>query len=53
MEVIEKRQGLKIGCIEEVAWREGLIGDDQLRCLAEPLRQSGYGPYLLGLLGEG
>ena len=52
VEVIEKRQGLKIGCIEEVAWREGLIGDDQLRCLAEPLRQSGYGTYLLGLLGE-
>jgi glucose-1-phosphate thymidylyltransferase len=49
--VIEERQGLKIGCVEEVAWRAGLIGDAQLRALAEPLVKSGYGRYLLDLLG--
>ncbi|WP_091607128.1 glucose-1-phosphate thymidylyltransferase RfbA [Micromonospora mirobrigensis] len=48
--VIEERQGMKIGCVEEVAWRAGLIGDVQLRALAEPLLPSGYGGYLLGLL---
>ncbi|MGV9213264.1 glucose-1-phosphate thymidylyltransferase RfbA [Micromonospora sp. RB23] len=48
--VVEERQGLKIGCIEEVAWRAGLIDDDQLRALAAPLTKSGYGDYLLGLL---
>ncbi|MEV6694754.1 glucose-1-phosphate thymidylyltransferase RfbA [Micromonospora sp. NPDC051196] len=48
--VIEERQGMKIGCIEEVAWRAGLIDDDQLRALAEPLTSSGYGDYLLDLL---
>ena len=44
--VIEERQGYKIGCIEEVAWREGWIDDDQLLSLAAPLRKSGYGDYL-------
>jgi glucose-1-phosphate thymidylyltransferase len=48
--VIEERQNLKIGCIEEVAWRAGLIDDDQLRALARPLIESGYGAYLLRLL---
>jgi glucose-1-phosphate thymidylyltransferase len=48
--VIEERQGLKIGCIEETAWRAGFIDDDQLRVLAEPLLKSGYGDYLVGLL---
>jgi glucose-1-phosphate thymidylyltransferase len=48
--VVEERQGLKIGCIEEVAWRQGWLDDDGLRCAAEPLAKSGYGNYLLGLL---
>ncbi|GGM24179.1 glucose-1-phosphate thymidylyltransferase RfbA [Dactylosporangium sucinum] len=48
--VIEERQGLKIGCVEEVCWRAGLIDDEQLRALAEPLRKSGYGEYLIHLL---
>ena len=48
--VIEARQGFKIGCIEEAAWRAGCIDDDQLRALAAPLRRSGYGDYLLRLL---
>jgi glucose-1-phosphate thymidylyltransferase len=48
--VIEERQGLKIGCVEESAWRAGLIDDAQLAALAEPLCRSGYGQYLLDLL---
>jgi glucose-1-phosphate thymidylyltransferase len=44
--VIEERQGLKIGCIEEIAWRSGWISDAQMRELAEPLKKSGYGVYL-------
>ncbi|MDG4831139.1 glucose-1-phosphate thymidylyltransferase RfbA [Solwaraspora sp. WMMD1047] len=48
--VIEERQGMKIGCIEEEVWRAGLIDDDQLRALAAPLTKSGYGQYLLDLL---
>ncbi len=51
--VIEERQGFKIGCIEEVAWRAGFIADAELRALAEPLTKSGYGDYLLGLLESG
>ncbi|MFJ9518994.1 glucose-1-phosphate thymidylyltransferase RfbA [Kitasatospora sp. NPDC101801] len=50
--VIEERQGFKIGCIEEAAWRAGLIDSAQLRELAEPLRKSGYGDYLVALLDE-
>jgi glucose-1-phosphate thymidylyltransferase len=50
VQVLEERQGLKVGCIEEIAWRQGFITADQLRALAEPLRKSGYGEYLLGLL---
>ncbi|HTY72110.1 MAG TPA: glucose-1-phosphate thymidylyltransferase RfbA [Actinomycetes bacterium] len=50
---LEDRQGLKVGCVEEVAWRNGWIDDDALRELALPLRPSGYGTYLLGLLEEG
>ena len=52
VQVIEERQGLKIGCIEEIAWRQGFISDSQLATLAEPLRKSGYGEYLLGLLKQ-
>jgi glucose-1-phosphate thymidylyltransferase len=48
--VIEQRQGFKIGCIEEVAYREGFIDAEQLGLLAEPMRKSGYGEYLLGLI---
>jgi glucose-1-phosphate thymidylyltransferase len=53
VQVVEARQGYKIGCIEEVAWREGWIDDDQLLTLADPLRKSGYGSYLLGLPESG
>lgn len=48
--VVEQRQGLKIGCIEEVAWRQKFIDDKQLRVLAASAQQSGYGQYLLSLL---
>jgi len=49
---VERRQGLKIGCPEEVAWRQGWIDADRLAMLAEPLRKSGYGDYLLRLIGR-
>ncbi|MGB0402798.1 MAG: glucose-1-phosphate thymidylyltransferase RfbA [Salibacteraceae bacterium] len=50
VEVIEKRQGLKISCIEEIAWSMGFIDSDQLKKIADPLVKSGYGKYLLSLL---
>ena len=49
--VMEDRTGTKVGCVEEIAWRNGWISDDQLVRLAEQLMKSGYGPYLTGLLG--
>lgn len=52
IETLEKRQGLKISCPEEIAWRRGLISSDQLRALAEPLVKSGYGEYLLQIIDE-
>ena len=48
--ITEERQGLKISCPEEIAWRQGFISDARLREIAEPLRKSGYGEYLLELL---
>lgn len=50
---VQKRQGLAIGCPEEIAWRLGFLNDDELRERAEPLAKSGYGSYLLKLLEEG
>lgn len=50
---LERRQGLKIACPEEIAWRAGFIDDAQLRRLAEPLAKSGYGQYLQRLLRDG
>jgi glucose-1-phosphate thymidylyltransferase len=52
VQVIEERQGIKVGSIEEAAWRQGFISDEQLRKLADNLTKSGYGQYLLNLLGE-
>jgi glucose-1-phosphate thymidylyltransferase len=49
---VEHRQGLKVGCPEEVAWRQGFLDDDELRARAETLAKSGYGKYLLDLLDE-
>lgn len=50
--VMEDRQGVKLACLEEIAWRNGWIDDEQLRALAGPLVKSGYGSYLLRLLGD-
>jgi glucose-1-phosphate thymidylyltransferase len=52
VQVVEQRQGLKVGCIEEVAYRKGFINKDQLAMLAQPLLKSGYGQYLLGVLEQ-
>ena len=50
IQVIEQRQGIKIACIEEIAWRQGFISTAQLVKLAEPLLKSGYGTYIMGLI---
>jgi glucose-1-phosphate thymidylyltransferase len=50
VQVIEERQGLKIGCIEEIAYQEGFIDKEQLKAIAEPLLKSGYGKYLLDMI---
>ncbi len=53
IQTIEKRQGLKIACLEEIAWREGWISEIQLKQLAEPLLKNEYGQYLMRILEEG
>ena len=50
VEVLEKRQGLKIACPEEISWQKGYISDEQLHALATPLQKNGYGQYLMKLL---
>jgi glucose-1-phosphate thymidylyltransferase len=50
VQVIEQRQGIKIACIEEIAWRKGFITTEQLKALAQPLLKSGYGQYLMNLI---
>lgn len=50
VQVLEERQGLKVGCIEEIAWKKSFISDEELKQLAIPLQKSGYGKYLLNLL---
>jgi glucose-1-phosphate thymidylyltransferase len=52
IETIEKRQGLKVACPEEIAYRQGYIGARQLKALARPLARSGYGEYLLRVVQE-
>jgi len=53
VEVIEKRQGLKVACPEEIAWEEGYINDTQMEVLAHALEKNAYGQYLLRRLREG
>jgi glucose-1-phosphate thymidylyltransferase len=50
---LENRQGLKVACPEEIAWRSGFIADGATGGLAEPLKKNGYGKYLLHVLREG
>ena len=53
IEIIERRQGLKVACPEEIAFRMGYIGEAEIRKLAEPMRKNEYGQYLLRLLETG
>jgi glucose-1-phosphate thymidylyltransferase len=52
VQVIEERQGIKIGCIEEIAFKKGFIDKGQLEKVAEPLVKSGYGTYLMNLISN-
>ena len=50
VQAVETRQGLKVACLEEIAWRKGYITSDDVRHLAEPMAKNGYGQYLLELV---
>ena len=50
VQAVETRQGLKVACLEEIAWRKGYITSDDVRRLAEPMAKNGYGQYLLELM---
>jgi glucose-1-phosphate thymidylyltransferase len=50
--IMEDRQGLKVACVEEIAWRQGFIDTEALVALAKPLAKSGYGEYLLRMVKE-
>ena len=52
VQVLEERQGFKVGCIEEIAFEEGFIGEAEIRVLGKALKKSGYGAYLLNLLNK-
>ncbi len=52
VETVQSRQGLYIACLEEIAWREGFINDEQLKCLGKELKQTEYGKYILSLLDK-
>jgi len=52
VQVIEQRQGIKIACIEEISWRKGFIGKEQVEKIAQPLLKSGYGQYLINLINS-
>jgi len=52
IQTIERRQGLKVGCPEEIAWRNGWVSSEELEALAQPLQKSGYGQYLLDILQD-
>jgi glucose-1-phosphate thymidylyltransferase len=52
VQVIEQRQGIKIACIEEIAWRKGFIDREQVEKMAQPLLKSGYGEYLINIINQ-
>jgi len=52
VQVIEQRQGIKIACIEEIAYRKGFINKEQVREIAQPLLKSGYGEYLISMIDQ-
>jgi glucose-1-phosphate thymidylyltransferase len=52
VQVIEQRQGIKIACIEEIAYRKGFISKEQVEAMAQPLLKSGYGEYLMNMIRQ-